>query len=158
MSVQDNRKKYDVTIKQIESLKDSYVLVGFQEGTVTRSQTKNGREKEVGLNMAQIAAQNEFGTDEIPRRPFLRPAIDNNIQLINRAILRQYDKIVDGQVNIKTGLDIIGLLVTKLIHQQINSTYDPPNSSKTIAIKKSSHPLIDFGQMRQSVRHKVIIP
>ena len=48
------------TIKLMEEFENSYVLVGFQEGSVTKSQVKSGRRKEAGKSMPQIAADNEY--------------------------------------------------------------------------------------------------
>ena len=156
-SFKDNRKKFDQEIRQAERLANSYILVGFQEGTITHSQVKNGRTKKAGLNMAQIAAANEFGTKTIPSRPFLRPAIDENATKITRAITGQYNKIMDQESTIENSLGLIGVLVENLIKRKIRSIYTPPNSPQTIARKKSSKPLIDFGQMVQSVRRKVVL-
>jgi hypothetical protein len=156
-NIKDNRKKYDEKLQEIEQLAGSFVLVGFQEGSITKSQTKGNRAKKPGLSMPQIAAQNEFGTKEIPARPFLRPAIDENIRRINQAILGEYDKIMDGTSTVKRSLNLIGLFGVDLVQTKIRSIYTPPNSAKTIVLKRSSKPLIDFGQMIQSVRHKVVI-
>lgn len=144
-------------VAEIEKLNNSYVTVGFQQGTVTRSQTKGQRSKKAGLSMPQIAAQNEFGTDKIPARPFMRPAVDSNRAKLDKAISGEYDKVVMGTSTVKNSLNLIGLFMTGLIQKQIRATHYPPNAPSTIARKKSSHPLIDFGQMIQSVRHEVHI-
>lgn len=143
--------------KQLELMSKSYVLVGFQQGGVTRSETKGKRTKQAGLSMPEIAAQNEFGTNEIPARPFMRTSFDENIQKINKAIQNEYEKIIDGKSTVKKSLTLIGLFMENLIKMKIRAIQTPPNSPKTIALKKSSKPLIDFGQMIQSVHSKVVI-
>jgi hypothetical protein len=143
--------------KQIASLDGSYVLVGFQEGTKTKGQVKGQRQKKAGLSMAAIAATNEFGTNRIPARPFMSTSFDENRAKINKAIQGEYAKILDGKSTASKSLGLIGLLGTRLIVQKIRAIISPPNSPITIAIKGSSKPLIDFGQMVQSVRHKVVI-
>lgn len=155
--VVDTDMGMEAVVAEIEKLNNSYVTVGFQQGTVTRSQTKGQRSKKAGLSMPQIAAQNEFGTDIIPARPFMRTAVDSNREKINKAISGQYDKIVAGESTVKKSLNLLGLYMTGLIQKQIRATHYPPNAPSTIARKKSSHPLIDFGQMIQSVRHEVYI-
>lgn len=155
--VVDTDMGMEAVVAEIEKLNNSYVTVGFQQGTVTRSQTKGQRSKKAGLSMPQIAAQNEFGTDIIPARPFMRTAVDSNREKINKAISGQYDKIVLGESTVKKSLNLLGLYMTGLIQKQIRATHYPPNAPSTIARKKSSHPLIDFGQMIQSVRHEVYI-
>ena len=156
-SFKDYRKKFDAKFKEIQSLSDSYVLIGFQEGSVTKSQTKGNRHKKGGLSQAQIAAENEFGSSTIPARPFMSTSFDENRQKINNAIAGEYDKIIDGEGTVKRSLNLIGLLGVDLIQQKIRAIHYPPNSARTIAEKGSSKPLIDFGQMIQSVRSKVVI-
>jgi hypothetical protein len=156
-AITDNRKEYDRILDDLSSLDNSYVLVGFQQGSITHTQTKGQRTKPAGLSMPQIAAQNEFGTDKIPARPFLRPAFDDNRKKIDKAIDTEYDKIVGGQSTIKKSLGLIGLLMEELIKRKIRAVNYPPNSPLTIKIKKSSKPLIDFGQMVDTVASKVVV-
>lgn len=153
----DNKKKYDQIIQETDLLENSYVTFGFQEGTVTHSQTKGKRKKSPGLSLAQIAAQNEFGTKKIPARPFMSTSFDENRDKFIKVINDEYTKIINGQSNVKKSLNLLGILGVNLIQQKIRAIQNPPNSPKTIAIKGSSKPLIDFGQMIQSVRHKVVI-
>lgn len=154
----ESKKRYDQEIKLMEQIENSYVLIGFQEGSVTRSQTKGKRRKEAGKSQAQIAAENEFGTNKIPARSFMRTSFDENVQRVVNIITAEYEKILDGQSTVRKSLNAIGLYGVDLVQQKIRAIRYPPNSPRTIAIKKSSKPLIDFGQMIQSVRHKVVIP
>ena len=156
-SITDYHKKWDDKLKEMEQLSNSYVLIGFQEGTVTRSQVKGKRRKEAGKSMAQIAAENEFGTRTTPARPFMSTSFDENRQRINNIIADEYGKIIDGDSTVKRSLNLIGLYGVDIVQQKIRAIHTPPNSPRTIAIKKSSKPLIDFGQMVQSVRHQVVI-
>lgn len=155
--VKDIDLGFDEIQKQVALLDGSYVLVGFQEGTKTNLQTKGQRKKKAGFSMAEIAAANEFGTKSIPARPFMATSFDENRAKINKAIQGEYAKILDGKSTTERSLGLIGLLGAKFIVQKIRAITTPPNSPRTIAIKKSSKPLIDFGQMVQSVRHKVVL-
>jgi hypothetical protein len=159
-SFSDYRKEYDKKFAEMEKLGNSYVLVGFQEGTVTKSQSKGGRRKAAGKSMAQIAAENEFGVPSrnVPARPFMRTSFDENQDRISNVIATEYGKIIDGESTVRKSLNLIGLYGVDLIQVKIRAIRTPPNSPYTIAQKKSDKPLIDFGQMIQSVRHKVVIP
>lgn len=143
--------------KHLKSLEKSYVLIGFQEGEVTKKQEKDGRTKEAGKSMAQIAADNEFGTSLIPSRSFMRTSFDENKEKIEALVKRQYNQIVLGKKSAKNALQTVGLGVVGMIQRKIRQITSPPNSPYTIAIKGSSKPLIDFGQMIQSVREKVVM-
>lgn len=157
VSFRDSRRRLDAVISNAESFANSYVLIGFQEGSVTTSQVKGRRRKEAGKSMAQIAAENEFGTRTTPARPFMRTSFDENREVLNNVITGEYEKILGGASTVKRSLNLIGRFGVELIKQKIRDIRFPPNSRRTIAIKKSSKPLIDFGQMIQSVQQKVII-
>ena len=153
----EDRTKFDKIIAEIDLMQKSYVTIGFQEETKTKDEMKGTRKKRGGVSMASIAAMNEFGTTHIPARPFMTTSFDENKQRINNAIANEYDKIVLGDSTVKKSLNLIGLEMTRLIQMKIRSIYYPPNSPATIKAKGSSKPLIDFGQMVQSVRHKVVL-
>jgi len=155
--VKDKDLGFEEIQRQMALLDGSHVKVGFQEGAVTKPQVKGQRRKPAGLSLPQIAAENEFGTQIIPARPFMSTSFDENKALINRAIQGEYKKIAGGNGTTERSLGLIGQLMTKLIVQKIRAIVSPPNSPRTIAIKKSSKPLIDFGQMIQSVRYKVVL-
>lgn len=143
--------------KQIDLMDGSYVLTGYQEGEVTKQQVKGQRTKKGGQSMAQIAFENEFGTSKIPARSFIRSSFDQNRQKINAYIQSRYDLIVEGQQTTKRGLGQIGQFMSGLIVDKIETLRTPPLSRVTIQLKGSDKPLIDFGQMLQSVRYKVVM-
>lgn len=146
---------YNAIMKEIEELSKVSLLVGIQEGAKTQAQSKNGRKQKPGLSVAEYAAKNEFGTREIPQRSFMRTAFDENINKIEEVAADQYGKIIDGDIAIKQGLGIIGQVITAMIQRKIQAIVFPPNSPRTIAIKGSSKPLIDFGQMVKSVTYAI---
>ena len=141
--------------REINSLQNVRIQVGFQEGEVTHTQTKGNRVQQPGLNMAQIAAQNEFGTATIPQRSFIRTAWDENINQINQVVEQQVGLIVDQRQTPAQSFATIGNVLVALIQRKIYQIRTPPNSPRTIALKGSSKPLIDFGQMVASVRYVV---
>jgi len=141
--------------KELKKFQKASILVGFQEGSTTKTQKKGQRLKEGGLSMPQIASQNEFGTKNIPARPFMRTSFDENLPKIYKLIERQYVAIESGQ-SAEQSLNAVGVVMVGLIQKKIRQITTPPNSPRTIAIKGSSKPLIDFGQMIQSVTYKVV--
>lgn len=113
----------------------------------------------------QKAIWNHFGTrggasgggwgGPIPERPFLANAMRDNkgkyrdgMQTAARAILR-------GDYDNRTALQRLGILAQGDVQSEITALSSPPNSPVTIALKGSSNPLIDSGEMRQSVTWKV---
>ena len=146
---------YNAIMKEIEELSRASLLVGIQEQAKTKSQTKRGRTQKAGLSVAEYAAKNEFGTNEIPQRSFMRTAFDENINTIENAAAIQYGKIIDGDVPLAQGLGLVGQVIVGLVQKKIRAIVFPPNSPATIAMKGSSKPLIDFGQMINSVTYVV---
>jgi hypothetical protein len=116
---------------------------------------KAGRKQKAGLNIAQYAAQNEFGTREIPERSFMRTAFDENIQLISSFLTKEIGLVIDQKKTLDQALKLTGQLITGLIQKKIRQIVFPPNSPRTIAEKGSSKPLIDFGSMIQAVRYTI---
>jgi HK97 gp10 family phage protein len=155
--VKDNDLGWGEIQKQIKLAKDSFVLVGFQQGSKTKAQSKGTRTKQGGLSMPEIAAANEFGTDKIPARPFMTTAFDENRSRINDFTRKEYDKIISGKQTTERALGRIGIAMVGLIQKKIRQIIYPPLAPSTIKAKGSSKPLIDFGQMIQSVREKVVL-
>lgn len=131
------------------------LLVGIQEGSKTTGRISNRRHQPVGLNIAQYAAENEFGTRTVPQRSFMRTAFDENLALITRYASDQIGKVVDQNESIDVALKLVGQLMTGLIQKKITTITFPPNSAATIAEKGSSKPLIDFGSMLAAVRYTI---
>lgn len=159
ISFTDNKLFQKELEKQLALINNSYVLVGFQENSQTKQETKNGRTKKGGKSMAQIAADNEFGVPSrrVPPRPFMSTSFDENKANINKAIDNQYKKIIDGQTTVQKALGLIGLYMIDLIQKKILEIRTPANSTRTILAKKSDKPLIDFGQMLAAVASKVVL-
>lgn len=85
----------------------------------------------------------------------MRTSFDDNVTNIQALIQREYGLVTDGTKTAKKGLGLIGIYVVGLIQQKIRAIVTPPNSPVTIALKGSSKPLIDFGQMVNSVTYVV---
>ena len=146
---------FDKTIKQLVDIKKKEVVIGFQESALTTSQTKGDRTQKAGVSVAEYAAYNEFGTEKIPQRSFMRTAYDENIRSIETLINIQYGRVVDGSTTIDKALSLVGQAMQAYIQKKIRSITYPPNSPATIKIKGSSKPLIDFGQMVNSVTYAI---
>ena len=104
--------------------------------------------------VAEVAAANEFGYG-VPERPAFRQAIDGNTDRLRQSILRASAEVLLG-TDVRRALNPVGLLAQTVTRQQITDLRDPPNSERTIQRKGSSNPLIDTGQLRQSVTWEVV--
>lgn len=103
-----------------------------------------------GMSVPMVASLNEFGTYNIPPRPFFRNAINKNSDKWGKIFLQGMQK--QGARN---AFGLLGERIRKDIVQSINDTNEPPNSPVTIARKGSSKPLVDTGLMRASVNYRI---
>lgn len=133
--------------KQINKLKEGQVFVGFPEGEATHT-GPNGE----SADMALIAAYNEFGTSTTPARPFLKQTIDGNKDKIKAMSEQTVKDIADGK-SAEQCLKQLGAYGVKLVQETIANGSFEPNAPQTVKKKGSDKPLIDTGQMRQSVHY-----
>ena len=108
---------------------------------------------EDGTPVAAVAAWNEFGTKNIPERPFFRNALAESERSVGRILQAGLDTkkmVVGEQLAGRVGAHVQGK-----IQDSITSLKEPPNSPSTIRAKQSSNPLVDTGFMRDSVTWEV---
>lgn len=146
---------FNKIIMDLLKTNNAEILIGVQEGSLTKVQSKGDRIQESGISIAQYAAENEFGTNRIPERSFMRSTMDEKASAIQRVIRISIGKVIDNVLQLDKAYNQIGLAIAGLIQKKIRDIVTPPNSPYTIALKKSSKPLIDFGQMIASIRHVV---
>lgn len=130
---------------EIEKLKDNEVFIGFQSGHATH---------EGGVDMAEIAAFNELGTSTSPSRPFLRQTVEKNEDKISAMCERAAKQLAAGG-SAEQGLKQLGAFGVSLVQETIVSGNFTPNAPATVKAKGSDKPLIDTGQMRQSVHYVI---
>lgn len=118
------------------------VQVGFFEGAAYPD----------GTPVAAVAAYNEFGTDKSPPRPFFRNTIAERSPGWSKLVAAAL-KASDGNLAATAG--IVGAQIEEEVKETISNFTDPPNAPSTIARKKSEKPLVDKGDMLQSVSHEV---
>lgn len=137
------RKKY-VNISNKLVAGPSQVKVGFPAGSTN----------------VDKAIWNEFGTrgggwgGPIPERPFMRNSLRNNTAKYKSMLKKSAAQIVTGKASVRVVLARLGITAQQDIQTEITSLRSPPNAAMTIALKGSSNPLIDTGEMRQSVTWK----
>jgi len=101
------------------------------------------------------ALANELGARGIPPRPFISSASDENQPRWFKqfAIGNQLALVGNGDADL--GFQYAGLIAVADIQRKIVAIKSPPNAPQTIEAKGSSNPLIDTGQMRQSIRYLI---
>lgn len=104
-----------------------------------------------GIYVADVAKNNEFGTLEIPSRPFFRNAIENNAKKWVNFLAQDLVKSENAEISYNR----LGEVARGDIVKSINQTNSPANSPLTIKAKGSSKPLVDTGFLRANVTFKV---
>ena len=131
------------TTKELNLLDDLWVSVGIHAA-------EDG-ERDEGGNV-EIATFHEFGLG-VPERSFLRTTMDERRGDIARLMTKALNRV--GSISAKDALSILGQFVENAVKAKITSLNEPPNAPSTIAKKGSSNPLVDTGQMKNSVTHRV---
>lgn len=104
------------------------------------------------------ASVHEFGAPSIniPERSFLRKTFDDKIDDMSNTIEDLVGQYIMDEIGYKAMTDAIGEYVVGLIRQTIVELKNPPLKPATIAAKGSSQPLIDTGQMLDSIDYEVV--
>lgn len=160
----DVDKGWDAFRKHAESIKGkSYTKVGLPTGSTPAvvPGEKNGNKPL--LDLVQIGAVHEFGAPKrnIPERSWLRSTTDEEKKNIAKIMAILYPKVAAGQMSLKTALGQIGEYLAGKMKNKIRNRIPPENAPATVARKKNKRhndvPLIDTGQMVQSITHVEVI-
>lgn len=108
-----------------------------------------------GVSVADYAIFNEYGTSDIPARPFLNTSFNENQPKYTARIFEIYAKLLAGK-SYDNEIKRLGEEIVNDIKLKISSNIPPENSKRTIAKKKSSKTLIDTGIMRSSIAYKIV--
>ena len=145
-------------LKEIEYLAKHQVEIGIL--AIDKSlMGENGK-----VTILDYAIWNEFGTPDIPARPFMRNALDSNKSSISRLIKEIPNKVIKGELHGKEALMIIGETIRGMIILSIRDAknWAIPNSTKTLKIKTSKEkkentkPLIDAGYLITAIRYQIV--
>jgi hypothetical protein len=137
----------------------AYTLVGIQ-GKEAAAEHVNAD----GKTVADVATANEFGAVVtakngreivIPMRSFIRATIDVHHARLKKLATNVGQGVLLGKFTTHQALGLLGVEAEGLMRQRIADGIPPPNAPVTIARKGSSTPLIDKGQLRGSLTHKV---
>lgn len=127
----------------VASATDDEVKVGFPQGA-------DG-------GILDRAFYNEFGTANIPERPFMREGIRGGKDKITRLMRADGARLLRGEkgFSLDKALKRLGVEGQGIIQDSITTGGFTPNAPATVREKGSSKPLIDTGQMRQAVSYQV---
>lgn len=147
-AVKDVDKGYKALMKRVLGASNLVLTVGIQDEKATEPHAQSG------LTNAELGTIHEFGAKNVPERSFIRATVDDKKQYVD--VIRQLALlVVDGKANVPQALGILGEKVVSDIRTKIENKIPPPLDKKTIARKGSSTPLIDTGQLKNSITWRV---
>lgn len=142
----DNSPQVEAVLSRADQLG---VYVGFLAGRHGKGPITN----------AQLGYIHEHGAPaaNIPARPFLRPSVEDNhdalVKVLENGLKRALQTMRPGDVDV--AYERTGLVAVGFVQNYMSTGRFTPLKPATIRRKKSSQPLIDTGQLRQSVTHVV---
>lgn len=137
-------------------------ITGAKAGYLSNDKGEIPYEEPNPPTLEEVALWNEFGTERIPARPFLSRALKSATTRCNKLMQVRMEENADLEQIAKE----IGLVLQDEIKQQITRGDFVQNAEITIKGgwmrspngkpfyvkgKKSTHPLVDTGNLRQSV-------
>ena len=154
VKVKDNDQNYKELVNTFKKLKKKKTVV---VGVLGSKATERKRGSDGDVTVVDVASWNEFGTDKIPARSFLRSTYEQDKAKFLGIISRLRNEIALGKMDIKKALSIVGEYAQAQVQKKITDGGDPfiPNTPTTAVKKGSTSPLIDTGQLRQSIRYEV---
>ena len=152
ISTKHDFRKVDDLLRR---MKGSHVKVGVLRGTGEHPNADSGQ------TVAAIAAWNEFGTETIPARPFLRTTLREN-EYYRSALLDALKAGLVRQADPSKALQLVGIRAASDIRNTIDTNDFAPNAPATVRKKSTDadkgnkdKPLIDTGILRQSIQSEL---
>lgn len=142
-SLKDNLKKLQNYAQTIDDVKNKAIYVGLPKEKATKTY-------EDGASIIEIGAIHEFGIDNIPQRSFLRVPFAENKKEIDAFIQKRFEMSGKEIAHMKA-LEQIGVFAEGISKRSFVKNNWKANSPYTIARKGSSKPLIDTGNLRNSI-------
>jgi hypothetical protein len=153
-----------IDYKKIEkAMSDDIILIGHIRGEPHNSYQGNPVE-----DVSDIAIKMTYGTtaveryngrrdgaivkvNGVPARPYLEEGIMSELALVQKAIEKGYGEKIDGK---SAWMKKIGVICVNAVSRFMTGDFyrgSVPNSQQVIDAKGSDKPLIDTGQLMQSV-------
>lgn len=145
--VQDNDRGWRKIQAEFKKAQRLEVAVGVLQGSVDAE----------GTSIAEYATHNEFGTQDIPARPFMAMSFDENRLPINTDFVKQGKAMVEGRVTAQHALTVIGQKHADRTKNTITQRDILPElADSTVQAKKgSTKTLVDSGAMANAINISV---
>lgn len=135
--------------KIMKSLDAPMVTVGIHEDAADPPEGE--------INMATLGAVHEFGTEDVPARPWLQNGFDSGLKDYEGIIADGIDETVTEGADITDALNQVGVFAVGRVQEFITELKTPALAPATVRRRKkgSDNPLVDEGLMRGSINYKL---
>lgn len=132
-------------LRQVDALGGHGVKVGIMADT--------GNYIDTQASILDVAIYNEFGTETIPARPFIRRFAEKNAGTLGKAMDRTADAVAKGR-SLDAALGALGEFAQAAQRAQIveSMSWAAPNAASTVKKKGSAKPLLNHGVLRDAIR------
>ncbi len=109
-----------------------------------------------GVLIVDYAAFNEYGTERIPPRPFMRRTADTSEKQVPNYARILTDRIIKGTLDADGALDLLGVWYRERIKTTIRAakSWATPLAASTIQRKGSTSPLINKSFLINAVNYQ----
>jgi len=152
---------FDEFMDQMEALDDG--SAGVTVGVHSKDNEPSDDE-DSEIRMAKLLSIHEFGMDiegtrygdiTIPERSVLRSTEKENRDKYKDMMKDMLPAVLLGDMRVRTMLGRVGAAAQGDVREKFGSDDLAPNAPLTVELKGSSAPLIDSGQLRQSIDYIV---
>lgn len=156
MKVRDIDHGWKRIKEQAREINDSRVRIGIlQNAGMAKTRNEKGKLVKSDATLAEVAFWNEYGTDDIPERPFVRATADENRNFYAKILKVQLGEVFARRKTVQGALELVGTKAKAQLKKKIRDVKSPPNAPYTIQKKGSSNPLINTGSMLRAVDFEV---
>ena len=129
---------------------NSKVLIGYPSGK-QHTAGSNAQSDSETVELAELAKRLSFGDSSLPPRPFIENGLQSANEQLKQSVKKQVDNIQAGHGG---NWGEVGTLAVGAVQALVRSDFyksTAPNSPETIESKKSDTPLIDTGDLINSL-------
>lgn len=155
VTVSVNRKKITSITARMKAAGNLTVVVGVMGEKAAAMHAASP--ESARLTNVEIGLIHEFGAPKahIPERSFLRSTFAEQREKVIQVAAKAAQKVYADESGFERRLGQIGLYLAAEVKKKIVSKIAPPNAPSTIARKGSSTPLVDTGQLLDSITHAI---
>jgi hypothetical protein len=150
LEIRDVDRGWKKLLREMRRAGKSFVKVGVLDERAHRTG------EDTSITNTDLALIHEFGAGNVPERSFLRSTFDAQRGKYEQRVRTYARAMVDGKMDEMRALNLLGLEHVADIKRTIADGIPPPNAPATIARKGSSTPLVDTGQLLNSVTYAVV--